>query len=85
MLKIYLCLELFEWAKFRMTKSGVKVHTLLDVETQVPSFLLITEAKVNDVNAMDYIQYETRSYYIFDKAYNDFGRNQARSHLWTRI
>ena len=71
---IDLCLELFEWAKFRTTKSGVKVHTLLDVETQVPSFLLITEAKVNDVNAMDYIPYEIRSYYIFDRAYNDFKR-----------
>ena len=47
---IDLCLELFEWAKFRSTKGGVTVHTLLDVETQVPSFLLITEAKVNDVN-----------------------------------
>lgn len=47
---IDLCLELFEWAKFRLTKGGVTVHTLLDVETQVPSFLLITEAKVNDVN-----------------------------------
>ena len=71
---IDLCLELFEWAKFRTTKGGVKVHTLLDVETQVPSFLLITEAKVNDVKAMDYIPLETASYYIFDKAYNDFGR-----------
>ncbi len=71
---IDLCLELFEWAKFRTTKGGVKVHTLLDIETQVPSFLLITEAKVNDVNAMDYIPYEVRSYYIFDKAYNDFKR-----------
>ncbi len=71
---IDLCLELFEWAKFRSTKGGVKVHTLLDVETQVPSFMLITEAKMNDVKAMDSIPYETRSYYVFDRAYNDFGR-----------
>lgn len=71
---IDLCLELFEWAKFRSTKGGVKIHTLLDVETQVPSFLLITEAKVNDVNAMDSIPYEARSYYVFDRAYNDFER-----------
>ena len=71
---IDLCLELFEWAKFRTTKGGVKIHTLLDVETQVPSFLLITEAKVNDVKAMDSIPLETGSYYIFDRAYNDFKR-----------
>lgn len=48
------------------------MHTLLDVETQIPSFLLISEARVNDVNAMDSIPYETGSYYVFDKAYNDF-------------
>ena len=71
---IDLCLELFEWAKFRTTKGGVKIHTLLDVETQVPSFLLITEAKMNDVKAMDFIPYETSSYYVFDRAYNDFER-----------
>ena len=71
---IDLCLELFEWARFRTTKSGVKVHTLYDVETQVPSFILITEAKVNDVRAMDYIPYEPGSYYVFDRAYNDFKR-----------
>lgn len=71
---IDLCLELFEWARFRTTKGGVKVHTLLDVETQIPSFLLITEAKQNDVKAMDFIPYEASSYYVFDRAYNDFGR-----------
>lgn len=71
---IDLCLEFFEWAKFRSTKGGVKVHALLDVETQVPSFMLITEARMNDVKAMDSIPYETRSYYVFDRAYNDFGR-----------
>ncbi|MBS7392772.1 MAG: transposase [Fibrobacter sp.] len=72
---IDLCLEFFEWAKFRSTKGGVTVHTLLDVETQVPSFLLITEAKVNDVKAMDSIPYETRSYYVFDRDYNGFERH----------
>ena len=71
---IDLCLELVEWAKFRTTKGGVTVHTLLDVETQVPSFLLITEGKMNDVKAMDSIPYETRSYYVFDRDYNDFER-----------
>ena len=71
---IDLCLELFPWAKFRKHKGGIKVHTLYDVETQVPAFIHITEAKVNDVKAMDAIPYESGSYYIFDRAYNDYKR-----------
>ena len=71
---IDLCLELFPWAQFRKHKGGIKVHTLYDVETQVPAFIHITEAKVNDVKAMDAIPYESGSYYIFDRAYNDFKR-----------
>lgn len=68
--------HMIELARKKRAKKifGFKVHTLLHVETQVPSFLLITEAKVNDVKAMDSIPLETGSYYIFDKAYNDFGR-----------
>lgn len=71
---IDLCLELFPWAQFRKHKGGIKVHTLYDIETQVPAFIHITEAKVNDVKAMDTIPYESRSYYIFDRAYNDYKR-----------
>ena len=71
---IDLCLEMFPWAKFRKHKGGIKVHTLYDVETQVPAFIHITEAKVNDVKAMDAIHYETGSYYVFDRAYNDYKR-----------
>lgn len=71
---IDLCLNLFPWASFRKHKGGIKVHTLYDVETQVPAFIHITEAKVNDVRAMDEIPYESGSYYIFDRAYNDFKR-----------
>lgn len=67
-------MELFPWAKFRKHKGGIKVHTLYDVETQVPTFIHITEAKVNDVNAMDVISYESGSYYIFDRAYNAYKR-----------
>lgn len=69
---IDLCLNLFPWAKFRKHKGGIKVHTLYDVETQVPAFIHITEAKVNDVKAMDTIPYESGSYYVFDRAYNDY-------------
>lgn len=50
------------------------MHTLYDVKTQIPSFVHITTASVNDVNAMDNIPYEKGSYYIFDRGYNDFER-----------
>ena len=53
---IDLCLSLFEWARFRSTKSGIKVHTQLDIVTQIPVSFHITEAAVHDVNAMDWIK-----------------------------
>jgi hypothetical protein len=71
---IDLCLNVFWWAEFRKSKGGVKMHTLYDVKTKIPSFVYITTASVNDVNAMDYIPYEKGSYYIFDRGYNDFER-----------
>ena len=71
---IDLCLSVFWWAKFRKTKAGVKLHTLFDVVTQIPLFIHITSAKLNDVNAMDFIPYETGAYYIFDRGYIDFKR-----------
>ncbi|MBW8244123.1 IS4 family transposase [Muricauda oceani] len=69
---IDLCLSIFWWAKFRKRKGGVKVHTLYDVETQIPTFFHITEASVHDSKAMKEIPYEPDSYYIFDRAYNNF-------------
>ena len=69
-----LCLSVFGWAAFRKHKGGIKIHTLYDIETQIPTFFHITEAKVNDVNAMDEIPYESGSYYIFDRGYNDYKR-----------
>ena len=71
---IDLCLSVFWWAEFRKAKGGIKMHTLYDVRTQIPSFVYITTASVNDVNAMDQIPYEKGSYYIFDRGYNDFER-----------
>jgi hypothetical protein len=71
---IDLCLNLFWWASFRKTKGGIKIHTLYDVVTQIPTFLHITEAKVNDMNAMDEIPYEPNAYYIFDRGYFDLAR-----------
>lgn len=69
---IDLCLSVFWWAKFRKKKGGIKVHTLYDVETQIPAFFHITEASVHDSKAMNEIPYESGSYYIFDRAYNNF-------------
>jgi hypothetical protein len=69
---IDLCLNVFWWAKFRKKKGGIKVHTLYDVETQIPAFFHITTASVHDSKAMDEIPYETGAYYIFDRAYNSF-------------
>ena len=69
---IDLCLAVFWWAKFRKKKGGIKVHTLYDVETQIPAFIHITEAAVHDSKAMKEIPYESGSYYIFDRAYNNF-------------
>ena len=73
---IELCLETYKWAVFRKNqrKGGIKVHTMYDLETQIPTFFHITEARVHDMNAMDVIPYEEDSFYIFDRGYNDFQR-----------
>ncbi len=71
---IDLCLNVFWWAGFRKAKGGIKLHTLLDVNCQIPVFVHITEALVHDVNAMEQIQYEDGAYYIFDRGYLDYTR-----------
>jgi len=71
---IDLCLNLFPWAKFRKTKSAVKLHTLLDVMTHIPDFIEITDGKFHDVNILDVLIPEAGSFYIMDRAYNDFYR-----------
>lgn len=71
---IDLCLSIFWWAKFRKHKGGIKLHTLYDVKTSIPSFLHITNAIVHDVNIMDIIPYEEGSFYVADKGYTDFLR-----------
>jgi hypothetical protein len=71
---IDLCLSVFWWAEFRKFKAGIKLHTLFDVKTSIPSFLHISKASIHDVNILDIIQYEHGSFYIVDKAYIDFRR-----------
>lgn len=71
---IDLCLSLFPWAKFRKHKAGIKLHTLLDVQTSVPTFIYLTEAKVHDVNILDIIVPEAGAFYVMDRGYVDFAR-----------
>jgi transposase len=71
---IDLCLALFPWAKFRTHKGAVKMHTLLDLRGNIPSFIAITDGKVHDVNVLDMLIIEPGSFYIMDRGYIDFDR-----------
>ena len=71
---IDLCLSLFPWARFRKTKSGIKLHTLLDLQGNIPSFIEITDAKLNDVNILDALLPEPGAIYVMDRAYLDSER-----------
>lgn len=69
-----LCLSLFRWARFRRTKAGIKLHTMIDLRGIIPVYIDITEAKVNDVKALDWLTPEPESIYLFDRGYLDFSR-----------
>jgi hypothetical protein len=71
---IDLCLSLFPWAKFRKHKAAVKMHTLLDLHGNIPTFIGITEGSVHDVNILDEILPEAGSFYVMDRGSIDFGR-----------
>jgi len=71
---IDLCLELFEWATFRSTKAGVKVHVLLNIEGAIPEFVRITEAISSDVLLLDELTYKAGCYYLLDRGYVDYQR-----------
>jgi len=71
---IDLCLSLFPWARFRKNKGAIKLHTLLDLRGNIPSFISITDGKVHDVNILDELVPESGSFYIMDRAYIDFAR-----------
>ncbi|WPL11904.1 Transposase DDE domain protein [Thiorhodovibrio litoralis] len=71
---IDLCLSVFPWAPFRRTKAGIKLHTLLDLRGNIPSFIAISDAKLNDVKALDLLTIEPGAFYIMDRAYLDFER-----------
>jgi len=71
---IDLCLSLFPWAKFRRHKAAVKLHTLLDLRGSIPSWVVITDGTVHDVNLLDQLVFEAGAFYIFDRGYLDFAR-----------
>jgi hypothetical protein len=71
---IDLCLSVFPWAHFRTTKSAVKMHTLLDLRGNIPSFIHISDGKLHDVNALDLLAPEPGAIYVMDRGYVDFAR-----------
>jgi hypothetical protein len=71
---IDLCLTLFPWARFRQHKAAVKMHTLLDLHGNIPTFIRITDGKVHDVNILDELLPEAGAFYVMDRGYIDFQR-----------
>ena len=71
---IDLCLSLFPWATFRRRKAAIKLHTLLTLQGNFPTVVIITPGSVHDVNILDQLVYEAGSFYIMDRGYLDFGR-----------
>src|SRR5580704_18278460 len=74
---IDLCLSLFPWARFRKHKGAVKMHTLLDLRGNIPTFIRITDGKVHDVNILDELAIEAGAFYVMDRGYIDFERLYA--------
>jgi hypothetical protein len=78
---IDLCLSLFPWARFRKNKAAIKMHTLLDLQCNIPTFIKITDGKVHDVNILDSLIVEPGSFYVMDRGYLDFARLYTMSQL----
>jgi Domain of unknown function (DUF4372)/Transposase DDE domain len=85
---IDLCMSVFPWARFRSTKSAVKMHTLLDLRGNIPSFIHISDGKLHDVHALDMLIPEPGAIYLMDRGYIDFARlhtlHQAGAFFVTR-
>jgi hypothetical protein len=85
---IDLCLSVFPWADFRKKKAAIKLHTLLDLRGNIPSFIHISDGKLHDVNALDMLTPEPGAFYVMDRAYVDYARlyrlNQAKAFFVTR-
>ena len=74
---IDLCLSVFPWAHFRTTKAAVKMHTLLDLRGNIPSFIHVSDGKLADVHALDLLLPEAGAIYVMDRGYVDFARLHA--------
>ena len=74
---IDLCLSVFPWARFRKHKGAVKMHTLLDLRGNIPTFIRITDGKVHDINILDELLIEAGAFYVMDRGYIDFERLYA--------
>jgi hypothetical protein len=85
---IDLCLEVFWWAKFRKHKAAIKLHTMLDIKTEIPCFVHITDGKVHEVNVLDSIEFEPNGFYIMDRGFVDYTRlynvHQQQAYFITR-
>jgi hypothetical protein len=85
---IDLCLSVFPWAPFRSTKAAIKLHTLLDLRGNIPSFIFISDGKLHEVNILDQLVPEPGAFYVMDRGYIDFERlfrlSQAGSFFVTR-
>jgi len=85
---IDLCLSVFPWATFRKTKAAIKLHTLLDLRGNIPTFIHISDGKLHDVNVLDVLPLEAGAFYIMDRGYLDFERlysfTQAAAFFVTR-
>lgn len=71
---IDLCLSLFQWAEFRQNKAAIKIHTMMDLQGAIPTFIHISDGKTHDVNILDMIPILPGSIYIMDRGYLDFER-----------
>lgn len=85
---IDLCLSLFPWALFRSTKAAVKLHTLLDLRGNIPTFIHISDGRTHEINVLDMLTAEAGAFYVMDRGYLDFGRlfamHQAGAFFVTR-
>jgi hypothetical protein len=76
---IDLCLSMFPWANFRQNKGAIKLHTLLDLRGNIPTFIHISDGKLHEVNTLDIIPVEPAAFYVMDRGYLDFARLYALS------
>ncbi|NOQ21150.1 MAG: IS4 family transposase [Candidatus Aegiribacteria sp.] len=86
---ISLSLSLFPWAEFRETRGGIKLHTVMELPSSIPTVIDITEARPHDINFLDRLIVEPGAYYVMDKGYMDFSRlyriNKSGAFFVTRV